>query len=156
MLRSWRYRSIVSSVPRVFLYGVVVKSLHANNGIYAKMVFTDKVAGYGQTTTFCGVGGYHQNGVLENCIGRLTSRSSRTNLPHALIRWSDIVREILGHSLGRIMNSNIMIFIETRDTSHLYINTIKCICLSILEIIIPLVVQCICYRVSCKPVDTRC
>ena len=73
---------------------VSVTSLHADNRINAEKVFRDEVTKSNQTITFCGVGTHHQNGVLDNHIGRMT-RGARTNLLHAQRRWSDAIGESL-------------------------------------------------------------
>ena len=49
-------------------YGVKVKRYHADNGHFACKGLRDAVAEAGQKITFCGVGGHHQNGIIENQI----------------------------------------------------------------------------------------
>ena len=47
-----------------------------------------------QTITFCGVAAHHQNGFVENHIGRL-SRGSRTVPLASQRRWPDLIVYIL-------------------------------------------------------------
>ena len=75
-------------------FGVVVRSFHADNGIFAEKIFVDEVTLCNQTISFCGVGAHHQNGKVENHIGRLT-RGSRTLLLAAQRRWPEAIGEIL-------------------------------------------------------------
>ena len=75
-------------------YNVVIRSYHADNGIFAEKAFTYQVRNYNQTITYCGVGAYHQNGIVERKIGLLT-RGSRTLLLNAQRCWKSAISTIL-------------------------------------------------------------
>ena len=75
-------------------FGVSVTGYHVYNGIFAEKLFTDEVSLSNQTITYCGVGAHHQNGFVENHIGRLT-RGARTLLLSAQRRWPEAIGEIL-------------------------------------------------------------
>ena len=75
-------------------HNVVIRSYHADNGIFAEKAFTDQVRNDNQTITYCGVGAHHQNGIVERKIGLLT-RGSRTLLLHAQRRWKSAISTIL-------------------------------------------------------------
>ena len=57
-----------------YSHGVQINSFHADNGIYAEKAF-DEVAESGQTMSFCRVGAYHQNGIAEDHVEKLTQWS---------------------------------------------------------------------------------
>ena len=128
-------------------HGVVIKSFHADNGIYAEKVFTDEVTACGQTITFCGVGAHLQNGVAENHIGCLT-RGTRTSILHAQRRWPEAVGKILLPFAWKSLKGDTMISILIRLVSLLCRNTLRCTNLSGFGITISLVVQCMCLRAS--------
>jgi hypothetical protein len=67
---------------------VTVKAYHSDNGIFASQEFKDHCKGQKQELSFSGVGGHHQNGVAERCIGTI-SRMARANLLHLMIHWPE-------------------------------------------------------------------
>ena len=54
----------------------------------------DEISISNQIITYCGVGAHHQNGFVENHIGRLT-RGTRTLLLSVQRRWPEAIGEIL-------------------------------------------------------------
>ena len=46
-------------------YGVIVNAYHADNLHFNSNKFTSDCVSAGQRLTFCGVGGHHQNGIVE-------------------------------------------------------------------------------------------
>ena len=52
--------------------GVTSKAYHADNGCFADKGFRDECTSCHQVITFCGIGGYHQNGIAERKIKELT------------------------------------------------------------------------------------
>ena len=64
-------------------YGVSIKNIRADNGVYtAKMIF-DSCLKKQQRLTFCTVGAHWQNGMAERFIGTIVQRA-RTILLHAM------------------------------------------------------------------------
>ena len=46
--------------------GSTVKNYHTNNGRFSDNGFIDSINTKDQKIKFCGVGAYHQNGIIEN------------------------------------------------------------------------------------------
>jgi len=75
-------------------FGIPIQSYHADNGIFAEKLFRNEISMSNQSISFCGVGAHHQNGFVENHIGRLT-RGARILLLSAQRRWPEAIGEIL-------------------------------------------------------------
>jgi hypothetical protein len=75
-------------------YNRLVKSYHANNGVFCSNLFRDSRLSRGQHLQFCGVNAHHQNGIAEQYIRTITERA-RTMLIHSMICWPDIIQENL-------------------------------------------------------------
>jgi hypothetical protein len=76
ILAKHAYERFLSSI------GVTGKAYHADNGRFANKGFKDDCIASNQTITLCGVGGHHQNGIVECKIKDLTL-GARTHLLHA-------------------------------------------------------------------------
>ena len=66
--------------------GITIKSYRADNGRFADKGFQDAIKDSNQSITFCGVGGHHQNGIVERKIKELTL-IARTLLLHSIRHW---------------------------------------------------------------------
>ena len=75
-------------------FGVLVQGFHADNGIFAEKQFLYEVTNCNHCISYCGVGAYHQNGYVENHIGRIT-RDARTLLLSAQRLWPEAIGELL-------------------------------------------------------------
>ena len=75
-------------------YNVTVKRYHADNGRFADKEFWDEVLHQNQAITFCAVGAYHQNRIIERYIGKITTRG-RIMLLHAKRFWPEAITHIL-------------------------------------------------------------
>jgi hypothetical protein len=73
-------------------FGVNIKSIRADNGIYTAKVIQDSCKQKQQHLSFCAVGAYWQNGIAERFIGSIVQRS-RTILLHAMAKWPSIITE---------------------------------------------------------------
>ena len=73
-------------------HGVTIKTLRADNGIYAANSFQTSCSTSGQSLTFCGVGSHWQNGLAERAIGMIQA-TARTILLHAMALWPTAVDE---------------------------------------------------------------
>ena len=71
-------------------YNVTLRHIHSDNGIFTNKAFKDNVELSNQTHSFCGVGAYWQNGVIERFIGVITTRA-RMMLLHAMDMWPDVI-----------------------------------------------------------------
>jgi hypothetical protein len=60
-----------------------VKHYHADNGAFACKGFLDQVNRKGQKITFCAIGAYHQNGIIEN-KNKMLTLAARTLLLHSI------------------------------------------------------------------------
>jgi hypothetical protein len=73
-------------------YGVSIKNIRADNGVYLAQLFKDSCMKHQQNLTFCAVGAHWQNGVTERFIGTIT-QWARTILLHAMSKWPAVITE---------------------------------------------------------------
>jgi hypothetical protein len=73
-------------------YGVNIKNIRADNGVYTAKVIKDSCLKRQQNLTFCAVGAHWQNGIAERFIGSIVQRA-RTILLHAMAKWPETVTE---------------------------------------------------------------
>jgi hypothetical protein len=69
-------------------FGVMVRHYHADNCQFAENMWVKAVNEHQpqQTTSFCGVGAHHQNGIAKKKI-RDIQENARTMMLHAAINW---------------------------------------------------------------------
>lgn len=67
-----------------------VKHYHADNGCFADNGFLDAINRKNQKISFCGVGAYHQNEIIEN-INKLLTVGSRALLLHVMCHWPQMI-----------------------------------------------------------------
>jgi hypothetical protein len=70
--------------------GCTSKHYHANNGWFSDKGFHQDITNKGQSSTFCGVGAHHQNGIIENRNKQLTLGAC-TLLLHGMRHWPQMV-----------------------------------------------------------------
>jgi transposase InsO family protein len=75
-------------------YNVNIKSIRADNRVYAAQSFQEACHKKQQKLSFCGVGAHWQNGIAERFIRSITERA-RTILLHAMHRWPEVIKEEL-------------------------------------------------------------
>jgi hypothetical protein len=73
-------------------FGVNIKNIRADNGVYTAKVIQDSCAKKQQQLTFCAVGAHWQNGIADRFIGSIVQRA-RTLLLHAMAKWPSVVTE---------------------------------------------------------------
>ena len=74
--------------------GVTVKSYSSDNGVYQSKDFMNELIKKGQGVRRSGVGGHHHNGVAE-CAIKNVSRTARTIMIHAALRWPEVAEKRL-------------------------------------------------------------
>jgi hypothetical protein len=67
-----------------------VKHYHANNGALVHKSFMEEVNHKDQKITFCGVGGHHQNRIIEN-KNKMLTLSARMLLLHGMQLWPQMI-----------------------------------------------------------------
>ena len=83
-----------SSMEKVMAQaGRTVKHYHANNGRFSDNGFIGAVNGKDKKITLCGVGAHHQNGIIENKNGILTT-GGHTLLLHGRRMWPKMIDEM--------------------------------------------------------------
>ena len=75
-------------------FGIRVKKLHTENGIFAEEGFKSDVSDNNQKISYCGVRAHFQNGIAEADIKQLTEKS-RTRLIHAKHWWPEVIQPCL-------------------------------------------------------------
>ena len=85
--------------------GHTIKHYHADNGVFASLMWRAHCIAKHQGLTFAGVGAHHQNGVAENKISQLQSQA-RTMLIHAAKRWPTAVHAYLWPYAVRMANES--------------------------------------------------
>ena len=65
---------------------ITIKSYRANNGHFVDKGFQDAIEDSNQSITFCGIGGHHQDSIVERKIKELTLITSTLPL-HSIWHW---------------------------------------------------------------------
>jgi transposase InsO family protein len=73
-------------------FGIQIKNIRADNGVYSAQLFRDSCTRNQQILTFCAIGAHWQNGIAERFIGTITQRA-RTILLHAMAKWPSVISE---------------------------------------------------------------
>jgi len=71
-------------------YNCTVQEYCSDNGIFTDQQFTEDLAQHGQQQTVAGPGAHHMNGIVERCIGFI-STWTLTMLLHAQARWPQVI-----------------------------------------------------------------
>jgi hypothetical protein len=98
-------------------FDVSIKSIHADNGVYASTAFQQSYTE--QHQTFCAVGGHWQNGVIEYHIG-MVANTVCTILLHAMEKWPTVITEEFWPFAVRhaCMFHNSSIWSDTKQSPH--------------------------------------
>ena len=75
-------------------FGIRVKKLHTENGIFAEEGFKSDVSDNNQTISYCRVRAHFKNGISEASIKQLIDKS-RKMLIHANHRWPEVIQPCL-------------------------------------------------------------
>eukprot|EP00957_Ditylum_brightwellii_P085375 6494986-Ditylum_brightwellii.AAC.1 len=75
-------------------YGHNVESYHGNNSRFDSEDFINPCKEAQQSYSYCGIGGYHQNGIAEN-INKCLTPSARTILLHTKRKWIAVISTVL-------------------------------------------------------------
>ncbi len=73
-------------------FGVNIRNIRADNGVYAAKIIQDSCLKKQQNLTFCAVGAHWQNGIAERFIGSIVQRA-RTILLHAMAKRPSVITE---------------------------------------------------------------
>ena len=75
-------------------FGIRVKKIHTDNGIFAEEGFKSDVSDNNQTISYCRVGAHFQNGISEASIKQPTEKA-RTLLNHVKHLWPEVIQPCL-------------------------------------------------------------
>jgi len=73
-------------------YGVRLKNIRADNGVYTAKTIQSSCMKQQQNLSFCAVGAHWQNGIAQRFIGTIVQQA-RTLLLHAMSKWPDTITE---------------------------------------------------------------
>ena len=73
----------------MFDMGITIQAYQSDNGIFAACGFLDEIKCRLQNIRFSGVGAHHQNGIAEQAIQTILTKS-HTIMIHAVLHWTDM------------------------------------------------------------------
>ncbi len=73
-------------------FGVNIKNIRADNGIYTAKIIQDACMKKQQNLTFCAIGAHWQNGIAEWFIGSIIQWAI-TLLLHTMAKWPNVITE---------------------------------------------------------------